>query len=211
MSALPEDARRMMEDGIKQTLEGKLTPQSKAIIGSMGIDLDAMVNTMRAGIEQEKQKQQTQINTYFYHCDHLGTPIALTDRQGQIVWGAVKRDPWGNTQEEFNPRGINQDIRLPGQYHDKETGLYYNRHRYYDPRIGSYINQDPIGLWGGGNLYGYPLDPLRGIDALGLFNAEKCASIKRRIENLEKEIWNKRYPDLRTNPGNLPYKTTPRI
>jgi uncharacterized protein RhaS with RHS repeats len=59
----------------------------------VSIDLDAMVNTMRAGIEQEKQKQQTSIDIYFYQCDHLGTPIALTDRQGQIVWGAVKSDP----------------------------------------------------------------------------------------------------------------------
>lgn len=44
---------------------------------------------------------------------------------------------------------------MPGQYHDRETGLYYNRHRYYDPKIGSYINQDPIGLTGGINSFAY--------------------------------------------------------
>ncbi|XJC75510.1 RHS repeat-associated core domain-containing protein [Delftia tsuruhatensis] len=50
--------------------------------------------------------------------------------------------------QEYNPQGILQAIRLPGQHHDRETGLYYNRHRYYDPVVGSYINQDPIGLAG---------------------------------------------------------------
>jgi RHS repeat-associated protein len=52
--------------------------------------------------------------------------------------------------------------------HMLEKGFYYNRHRYYDPKIGSYINQDPIGLRGGVNFYGYPADPLGWIDPWGL-------------------------------------------
>jgi RHS repeat-associated protein len=101
----------------------------------------------------------------------LGTPLALTDRQGQIVW-AAKYDPWGNIQEEFNPNNIEQDIRLPGQHHDKETGLYYNRHRYYDSKIGAYINQDPIGLKGGLNIFSYASgNPVNGTDPLGLATA----------------------------------------
>jgi RHS repeat-associated protein len=122
---------------------------------------------MRKGLQEIRRQEQAPIEIYFYHCDHLGTPIALTDRQGQIVW-AAKYDPWGNIQEEYNPYNINQDIRLPGQHHDWETGLYYNRHRYYDPKIGAYINQDLIGLMGAINLYEYPKNPLIWMDLLGL-------------------------------------------
>ncbi|WP_234640370.1 RHS repeat-associated core domain-containing protein [Delftia tsuruhatensis] len=72
----------------------------------------------------------------------------MCQQQGHVVW-AARLNPWGQVQEEYNPQGIHQEIRLPGQHHDRETGLYYNRHRYYDPEIGAYINQDPIGLMGG--------------------------------------------------------------
>ena len=61
-----------------------------------------------------------------------------------------------------------QPLRLPGQWYDEESGLHYNRHRYYDPQQGRYITQDPIGLAGGWNLYQYPLDPVSDIDPLGL-------------------------------------------
>ncbi|ECH9486345.1 RHS repeat-associated core domain-containing protein, partial [Salmonella enterica subsp. enterica] len=61
-----------------------------------------------------------------------------------------------------------QPYRLPGQQYDEESGLYYNRHRYYDPLQGRYITQDPIGLKGGINLYTYPLVPIRYTDPLGL-------------------------------------------
>jgi RHS repeat-associated protein len=82
----------------------------------------------------------------------------------------VKYDPWGNIEEEYNPNDIEQNIRLPGQYHDRETDLYYNRHRYYDPKIGAYINQDPVRLIGGFNFYSYvESKPIKYIDPNGLF------------------------------------------
>ncbi|HCL5079572.1 TPA: RHS repeat-associated core domain-containing protein, partial [Salmonella enterica] len=58
--------------------------------------------------------------------------------------------------------------RLPGQQYDEESGLHYNRHRYYSPGQGRYITQDPIGLMGGWNLYLYPLDPVSWTDSMGL-------------------------------------------
>ena len=60
-------------------------------------------------------------------------------------------------------------FKYQSQYEDAETGLYYNRFRYYDPNAGSYISQDPIGLAGDNTtLYGYVSDSNINIDTLGL-------------------------------------------
>jgi RHS repeat-associated protein len=81
----------------------------------------------------------------------------------------VELDPWGNVLNEFNPKNIDQPIRMQGQQIDRESGLFYNRHRYYDPQMGRYITQDPIGLEGGNNLYGYVKGNPNGIvDPMGL-------------------------------------------
>jgi RHS repeat-associated protein len=113
-------------------------------------------------------KPDDELEIRYYHCNHLGTPLALTNTQGEIVWQA-QHDAWGNITKEYNPYGIRQDIRLPGQHQDRQTGLYYNRHRYYDPKLGSYINQDPVGLSSGEpNLFAYVNNPIHWIDPLGL-------------------------------------------
>ncbi|OAT32493.1 core protein, partial [Buttiauxella brennerae ATCC 51605] len=105
---------------------------------------------------------------HLYHCDHRGLPLALIDETGAIAWRA-EYDEWGNQLSEENPHHLQQLIRLPGQQADEETGLYYNRHRYYDPQQGRYITQDPIGLSGGWNVYSYVYnDPLGFVDPLGL-------------------------------------------
>lgn len=104
---------------------------------------------------------------HLYHCDHRGLPLALMLQDGSIAWQA-EYDEWGNVLNEDNPDGLEQLLRLPGQQEDKETGLYYNRHRYYDPTQGRYITQDPIGLKGGWNPYTYPLDPVINVDPRGL-------------------------------------------
>nr|WP_245686223.1 RHS repeat-associated core domain-containing protein [Terasakiispira papahanaumokuakeensis] len=66
-------------------------------------------------------------------------------------------------------------FRFQGQYHDRETGLHYNRFRYYDPRIGRFTTQDPIGLMGGDNLYQYAPNPTGWIDPLGL--SKQCCGV----------------------------------
>ena len=59
-------------------------------------------------------------------------------------------------------------FRFAGQYEDAETGLYYNRFRYYDPTMGSYLSQDPISIQGGLNVYAYVHDTNMWVDTLGL-------------------------------------------
>lgn len=67
----------------------------------------------------------------------------------------MQLDAWGNVRAENNPGDLYQPIRLPGQHADGNTGLNYNRHRYYQPLTGKYINHDPIGIEGGINTYAY--------------------------------------------------------
>ncbi|EGE0645177.1 RHS repeat family protein, partial [Escherichia coli] len=104
---------------------------------------------------------------HLYHCDHRGLPLALISEDGNIAWNA-EYDEWGNMLNEENPHHLYQPYRLPGQQYDEESGLYYNRNRYYDPLQGRYITQDPIGLMGGWNPYLYPLNPVTNTDPLGL-------------------------------------------
>ncbi|QXW93651.1 RHS repeat-associated core domain-containing protein [Rothia aeria] len=58
-------------------------------------------------------------------------------------------------------------LRLQNQYADRETGLHYNFFRYYEPDAGRFVNQDPIGLLGGENLYGFAPNTQNWIDILG--------------------------------------------
>ncbi|HFK4581419.1 TPA: RHS repeat-associated core domain-containing protein, partial [Citrobacter sedlakii] len=120
-------------------------------------------------MERQLEPEYTPLRKlHLYHCDHRGLPLALVCHDGRVAWQA-EYDAWGNLLWEDNPDGLAQLIRLPGQQYDAETGLYYNRHRYYDPAQGRYITQDPIGLRGGWNTYTYPLNPLKDMDPLGLW------------------------------------------
>ncbi|MBH8581982.1 RHS repeat-associated core domain-containing protein [Bisbaumannia pacifica] len=100
-----------------------------------------------------------------YLTDALGTPLRLVTPQGETLWHAQPHDWAAFTHEQGTTA---QPIRFQGQWHDEESGLYYNRHRYYDPQQGRYITQDPIGLNGGTNLYGYVTNPTGMVDPLGL-------------------------------------------
>ena len=168
LEAMSESTRSMLDIHLRQAAQKELSKEAKEALANQAQNVSQRLTGMREQLAKQEQGCETPVTIEFYHCDHLGTPIALTNDQHQVVW-AARLDPWGNVQEEFNPSGMDQAIRLPGQHHDRETGLYYNRHRYYDPGIGSYINQDPIGLAGGVNTSSYVGgNPLTGADPTGL-------------------------------------------
>jgi len=103
---------------------------------------------------------------YYYHVDHLNTPKKLTDANQQIVWDADYR-PFGEAVETVT--AVDNPLRFPGQYQDKESGLHYNYFRDYDPGTGRYVESDPIGLRGGLNTYAYVEgNPLSWSDPFGL-------------------------------------------
>ncbi|MDA8521082.1 DUF6531 domain-containing protein [Acidovorax sp. NCPPB 4044] len=121
----------------------------------------------------------------YFHNDPSGLPEEVTDEGGQVRWRASYRT-WGSAIEErwdavrvdgspvaaaqqhAQPEALEQNLRLQGQYLDRETGLHYNTFRYYDPDMGRFISPDPIGLAGGLNLQQYAVNPLSWIDPLGL-------------------------------------------
>ncbi|QVN23349.1 RHS repeat domain-containing protein [Burkholderia pyrrocinia] len=114
---------------------------------------------------------KTRHTTLFYQNDHLGTPQELLDDSGKVVWLA-RYKAWGGRKENWwelrDSAEALTPIRFQGQYYDEETGLHYNRHRYYDPATGRFISKDPIGLQGGLNVYQYAPNPVEWVDPLGL-------------------------------------------
>ncbi|WP_175016773.1 RHS repeat domain-containing protein [Massilia sp. YMA4] len=113
------------------------------------------------------------------HLDHHGTPRELTNSAGSIIWAASYRT-WGNVvavsdevsslaaAEQPYDHELAQPVRSQGQYCDAETGLHYNRFRYYDPDTGRFVSIDPIGLRGGANTYRFAQNPIGWVDPLGL-------------------------------------------
>lgn len=108
------------------------------------------------------------VQAYYIYSDHLNTPRLITDSGNNTVWQWDQSDPFGNNVPTSNP-GFEFNLRMPGQYFDRETGLHYNVHRDYDPSIGRYIQSDPIGLKGGQNTYLYGnANPISYTDPTGL-------------------------------------------
>jgi RHS repeat-associated protein len=135
--------------------------------GKYDIELDPLWNG-----ELEKEAEPFgKDEIAFYQCDHLGTPQELTDYEGKVAWSAQYK-AWGQAKEAISKAarrsGMRNLIRFQGQYLDDETGLHYNRHRYYDPYTTRYLTQDPIGLRGSENFYVYTPSSTGWVDPLGL-------------------------------------------
>ncbi|EFP2126833.1 RHS repeat protein, partial [Escherichia coli] len=151
---------QMLDRLESEILADRVSEESRRWLASCGLTVEQMQNQMDPVYTPARK-------IHLYHCDHRGLPLALISTEGATAWCA-EYDEWGNLLNEENPHQLQQLIRLPGQQYDEESGLYYNRHRYYDPLQGRYITQDPIGLKGGWNFYQYPLNPVINVDPQGL-------------------------------------------
>ncbi|XDF34595.1 RHS repeat-associated core domain-containing protein [Paracidovorax avenae] len=193
---------RTQREWLEQVLDDALGPRGDAMRARLQSGLPeetgALLSAGLRGVHQQRQAAIQAHATRIRHvlCDHLGTPIALVDANGPqagLVTWAASYHAWGTVREEYDPHGIGQDIRFQGQQFDAETGLHYNRFRYYDPMLGQYVTQDPMGLAGGMNKLIYPTNPTSSKDPLGLKEeggwlskifgwGEKASSVKDAVE-----------------------------
>lgn len=122
----------------------------------------------------------------------------------KVVWREQVIDQMQVSQDELQP------IRFQGQHFDTETGLHYNRFRYYDPDVGMFTTRDPIELMGGSNVFQYAPNPTEWIDPLGLSKGGKQninteglntnsdpAEVERRMNEAKKNGQQKRYSTLK--------------
>ncbi|WP_442870764.1 RHS repeat-associated core domain-containing protein, partial [Citrobacter sp. Awk 4] len=129
---------------------------------------------------------------YWFSTDLNGAPLEVTDVRGNVRWsghygsfGEVRHQTAGFTGALQHTALAHQPLRYTGQYADSETGLHYNLFRYYDPQVGRFIVQDPIGLNGGWNLYQYAPNPLGWIDPWGLSSCNaKARAYEEKIQNM---------------------------
>ncbi|MGC7102105.1 RHS repeat-associated core domain-containing protein [Amycolatopsis lurida] len=105
--------------------------------------------------------------------DLVGSPAELVDEAGEVAWH-LHTTLWGKVLGE--PGRAYTPLRFPGQYHDPETGLHYNFHRYYDPDTGRYLSHDPLGLEPAPDSLAYVGNPAHLIDPLGLTGVTPCAA-----------------------------------
>ena len=143
---------------------------------------------------------------FHYVNDQVGMPETLLDDQGDVA-ATLERDEFGAARMADGAR-TETPIRFVGQYADVETGLSYNRFRYYDPDANVFVSPDPAGIDGDMNPYSYVPDPLTWMDPLGLKPSKSMrlgdALEKQRVDDLSKKKPGKttNLPDMKVGAGN---------
>ncbi len=122
--------------------------------------------TYYAGTDRPHGMQLGSGVRYYFASDGKQQVTGIVDSSGVLV-ATYRYTPWGSLESATG--SLSNSIRFGGREYDAETGLYYNRARYYDPQIGRFISEDPIGPRGGVNLYAYGNnDPVNSRDPSGL-------------------------------------------
>ncbi len=132
---------------------------------------------------------------YYIAADNLGAPHIITKQNGQEIW-SWHHDPFGTTPPKttiFQSDILTFGLRFPGQIFDQESGLDYNMFRDYNPRLGRYVQSDPIGLVGGSySTYAYVgNNPLLYSDELGLLNWVERQAVPENVVNNTKTVINR--------------------
>ena len=123
------------------------------------------------GVDNHLAQTSAVTGVSYYLTDHLGSTAGLTDASGNLV-EQLTYDSFGNSSGSTRTR-----YGYTGRERDPDTGLMYYRARWYDPEVGRFISEDPIGLAGGINLYAYVgNNPIGFNDPLGLCR-EKASSL----------------------------------
>ncbi|MBK8013076.1 MAG: RHS domain-containing protein [Deltaproteobacteria bacterium] len=115
--------------------------------------------------------ERGEVTVYWIHADHLNTPRFMTDAAGRVVW-SWQSDPFGSTLPNEDPDGdgtaVHLNLRFPGQFFDAETGFHENHARVYDPRVGRYLQVEPVRGVASASRYAYASNrPLEAMDPDG--------------------------------------------
>ncbi|MBU0784401.1 MAG: glycohydrolase toxin TNT-related protein [Gammaproteobacteria bacterium] len=186
---------------------------------------DVLLGEVNSGIGQEQNRPNrtylfepfsfkplalVQNNEVFhYHTDHIGTPREITNAKMDVVWSSSFKTYGALAVAHVNE--VDNPLRFQGQYYDSETGLHYNRHRYYDPNCGQFTTQDPIGLLGGMNAYQYAPNPMTWVDPWGLKGEEISERVAGNLDESRRARESSRFNEYsdREWPPNRGFESTP--
>ncbi|MGK9232718.1 RHS domain-containing protein [Inquilinus limosus] len=174
--ALDRRIEKRREDGCgtRYVWDGDLVVEEQPIDREGRPDSDAAVTWTYAPGSPVPVARRQGGRVWYVVTDQVGAPRELVTADGRLAWAAAY-DTWGAVNENAPvapDAAADCPIRFPGQWHDDETGLHYNRYRVYDPETGQYLSPDPIGLKGGLRPHGYVPNPNVWVDPLGLRKCE---------------------------------------
>ena len=129
--------------------------------------------------------------TYYYHTDEIGSVVAMSNSSGQLV----ETYTYGPFGQSYDSSSIGNPLRYAARRLDSETGHYYNRARYYEPKWGKFLQADPLGYKDGMNRYAYVghnpvsfVDPMGTIAVGGGFSTES-GMVSTDILNVDTDSW----------------------